>query len=230
MGEKVLANLETFVQDFSSQLRTIEEAIDETLSDVWDPTVDPISLSLQPHEQAKFFELVKTDNKLFNKIILVFTSLCTEMKKLADEVRCHHSLKHNFAFLRNAGLNDIMTFVCHARVQGRDRFAAGFVVFGEAEAAAGEGDVQVQIGRMVNGFLVDMSSFASRVYIVVQNVVRQLASLYHPAQKLYVTSFKNIHLQTVHHHLADLLTSLITLDSIILNNEAFKHAWATYKR
>jgi WASH complex subunit 7 len=86
VGEKLVANMETFVQDFASQLRIIEETLDESLSDVWDSTVDPVGLSFEPYEQTKLVELTKSDNKLFNKILIVFASLSSEMKRLTDEV------------------------------------------------------------------------------------------------------------------------------------------------
>lgn len=103
------------------------------------------------------------------------------------------------------------------------------MAFGE-DGDLGEGEAQTQVGRMLNPFLMDFSTFVNRVYLVVQNVVRQLASLYHPAQKLYITSFKAIHLQTVYQQLAELLVALISLDTIITSNESFKQAWAMYKR
>lgn len=197
VGEKLVANMESFVQDFASQLRVIEETLDESLSDVWDSTVDPIGLNFEPYEQTKIVELTKSDNKLFNKILLVFASLSSEMKRLTDEANT--------------------------------RFAPPFMAFGE-DGDLGEGEAQTQVGRMLNPFLMDFSTFVNRVYLVVQNVVRQLASLYHPAQKLYITSFKAIHLQTVYQQLGELLVALISLDTIITSNESFKQAWAMYKR
>jgi hypothetical protein len=114
-------------------------------------------------------------------------------------------------------------------LQANTRFAPPFMAFGE-DGDLGEGEAQTQVGRMLNPFLMDFSTFVNRVYLVVQNVVRQLASLYHPAQKLYITSFKAIHLQTVYQQLAELLVALISLDTIITSNESFKQAWAMYKR
>jgi hypothetical protein len=116
-----------------------------------------------------------------------------------------------------------------ACAQALTRFAPPFMAFGE-DGDLGEGEAQAQVGRMFNPFLMDFSAFVNRVYLVVQNVVRQLASLYHPAQKLYITSFKAIHLQTVYQQLGELFVALITLDNIITSNDSFKQAWAMYKR
>lgn len=45
------------------------------------------ALKLEPYEQTNIFELVKTDNKLFNKLLLVFASLCVEAERLETLAR-----------------------------------------------------------------------------------------------------------------------------------------------
>ena len=45
-GGKELKNYEDFLDEYSSQLLGIEEALDETLGDAWDFTLDPISLQV----------------------------------------------------------------------------------------------------------------------------------------------------------------------------------------
>jgi len=189
-----------------------------------------VALSFQPYEQTKILELVKTDNKLFNKIIIVFASLCVEMRKLKEEVRnifFSERERKNPLVLR-LNLTGLLFF--H---QAERKFFSPFLLFGEDSGAAEEGEAQMQVGRLLGGpqpLLLEFSNYVNRVYVVVQNVVRQLASLYHPTQKLWVTSFKPVRLLTVYEHLADLLGALISLDQIIGNNEAFRHSWAMYKR
>ena len=38
-----------------------------------------------PFEQASLIELVKTDNKLLNKLVIVYSALCCEMSLLINE-------------------------------------------------------------------------------------------------------------------------------------------------
>lgn len=40
---------------------------------------------LLPYEQTSLLQLIKTDNKIFNKIITVLASLCSEMRSLKHE-------------------------------------------------------------------------------------------------------------------------------------------------
>uniref|UniRef100_A0A671TVV7 WASH complex subunit 4 n=1 Tax=Sparus aurata TaxID=8175 RepID=A0A671TVV7_SPAAU len=64
--EVQLKNYSKFLEEYTSQLRGIEEALDDSIGDVWDFTLDPIALKLLPYEQSSLLELIKTDNKVNN--------------------------------------------------------------------------------------------------------------------------------------------------------------------
>uniref|UniRef100_A0A3Q2CBB9 WASH complex subunit 4 n=1 Tax=Cyprinodon variegatus TaxID=28743 RepID=A0A3Q2CBB9_CYPVA len=83
--EVQLKNYSRFLEEYTSQLRGIEEALDDSIGDVWDFTLDPIALKLLPDEQTSLLELIKTDNKVLNKVITVYAALCSEVKKLKYE-------------------------------------------------------------------------------------------------------------------------------------------------
>jgi WASH complex subunit 7 len=131
-------------------------------------------------------------------------------------------------------------------VQGSSKFYAPLKLFGESTSGSSsnnasgqssnsvgnvdeEGDGQIMFGRILP-LLQELSEYLSRCYLVCKNVVHQLASLYNTNQKLYITSFKGVHLQTVFDNLSDLFTVLITLDEIITTNQAFNSALNMYKR
>jgi len=199
VGDQQLQKLRTFVDMYTRQLREYEEGLDQSLSEVWDASADPVALFIQPHEQAEMTQLSKTDNKIFSKVMSVFGTLCNQIRLL--------------------------------REAAETKFFPPLVDFGEvlSEAASGEGEIQVQIGKMLP-FFMELSTLVARAYSIVRNVISQLASLYHSAKNFYTASFKNVHLQTVFEHLAQLLIVLITLDQIIVNNEALTSAFARYMR
>lgn len=85
--ERHLEKSREFINKYAKELRLIENTIDESLSKVWDIDTDPIELDIRPYEQTSIIELAKSDNKLFSKIIIVFSSLCAEIKKLKGIVR-----------------------------------------------------------------------------------------------------------------------------------------------
>jgi len=87
VGDKHLSKMEDFLKEFSGQLRSIEEALRETISEVWDPLKDPISLNTTPYEQTNIIHLINTENTLFNKVLLVFASLGKETNSLVKIAR-----------------------------------------------------------------------------------------------------------------------------------------------
>ncbi len=89
--------MKTFVKRYAKQIEDIEYALEESLSEVWDSQVDPLTLSVKPYEQTSLLHLIKTDNKVFNKILLVFSSLCSEIQQLKEIVR---SLKFILLYCR----------------------------------------------------------------------------------------------------------------------------------
>ena len=86
LKERHLERSKEFIKKYAQDLHIIEQTIDESLSKVWDFDTDPIELDIKPYEQTSIIELAKTDNKLFSKIIIVFSSLCQEIKKLKSIV------------------------------------------------------------------------------------------------------------------------------------------------
>lgn len=47
--EVQLKNYSKFLEEYTSQLRGIEDALDDTIGDVWDFTLDPIALKVMFH-------------------------------------------------------------------------------------------------------------------------------------------------------------------------------------
>lgn len=86
LGEQHLSKLKAFVSQYSTQLQEIEEALEEALSQEWEITSEPIFLQIQPYEQTNILQIIRTDNKVFNKIMSVFASLCLEIQFLKEVV------------------------------------------------------------------------------------------------------------------------------------------------
>lgn len=182
---------------------------------------DPIGLWFQPYEQANLLELVKTDNKLFNKITQTFAALSNEMELLSEE--------------GSAKFYAPLALFGHV-VTDADRREAGEAVSFEEETkipgdteTANEGESQVWMGRMWP-LLVSLGQFVHRSYAVVANTMRQLGSLYHPQNRLYISSFQHIHLSLVFQKLFKLLTVLVTFDEIIALNDQLPTCWGMYRR
>jgi len=86
-GEIQLKKYGLFLDEYASQLKSIETALDDVSGDSWDFAFDPISLEIVPYEEATVFDLIKTDNKVFNKVATVLAALCCELDKLCIEAK-----------------------------------------------------------------------------------------------------------------------------------------------
>ncbi|POM78541.1 Hypothetical protein PHPALM_3922, partial [Phytophthora palmivora] len=189
------------INDHTTKLKEIEDAITAAMSEVWGYWADPIQLFLHPAERVDVQDLIKTDNELFNKVLTVFSVLCDEISELKVTV------EDNF-------YPALIMF-------GQARHGE------EGEVKAGEDEVH--IGRML-AFFQDISNFVDRCNAITINMIHQLASLYQSFQKLWKSTFKLVHLHPVFDALASLLEVMITIDAIVIDNPNIITSWDKYKR
>uniref|UniRef100_K3X002 WASH complex subunit 4 n=1 Tax=Globisporangium ultimum (strain ATCC 200006 / CBS 805.95 / DAOM BR144) TaxID=431595 RepID=K3X002_GLOUD len=189
------------INDHTTKLKEIEDAITAAMSEVWGYWADPIQLFLHPAERVDVQDLINTDNELFNKVLTVFSVLCDEISELKVTV------EDNF-------YPALIMFgqACHGE---------------EGEVKAGEDEVH--IGRMLP-FFQDISNFVDRCNAITINMIHQLASLYQSFQKLWKSTFKLVHLHPVFDALASLLEVMITIDAIVIDNPNIITSWDKYKR
>eukprot|EP01117_Protostelium_nocturnum_P006288 TRINITY_DN2269_c0_g1_i2.p1 TRINITY_DN2269_c0_g1~~TRINITY_DN2269_c0_g1_i2.p1 ORF type:complete len:1054 (+),score=430.50 TRINITY_DN2269_c0_g1_i2:224-3385(+) len=150
-------------------------------------------------EKTTLVELIKTD-VFVNKVLLVFTNNCLEIKNLVSIAK-----KEFYAPLTMFG-----------------------TVTGGA-ATDTEGEAQNEFSKVLP-FLGRLSDFVTRCYAITKNVVHQMASLYRSSSKLYQSSFKNVRLEFVFESLGNLFGMLITLDELISRNSSWNHSLTLYQR
>ncbi|CAB1331538.1 unnamed protein product [Coregonus sp. 'balchen'] len=193
-------NYGKFLEEYTSQLKGIEDALDDSIGDVWDFTLDPIALKLLPYEQSSLLELIKTDNKVLNKVITVYAALCSEVKKLKYEGE-------------NKFYNGLLYY-------GE----------GVSDSSVVEGESQVQMGRFISFFqeLSCFVSRCFEVVVNIVHQLAALYNSNKGATKIIESS--GVHFQTVYEHLGELLVVLLTLDEIMENHGTLKDHWKMYKR
>jgi len=89
-----------FLNQHKQTLRRIEDALGSSLSQTWEYDLNPVELKVNsnerkkiisvcfqylPYEQVQVFDLIRTENKICNKIITVIAALCCECKHLVHE-------------------------------------------------------------------------------------------------------------------------------------------------
>ncbi|XP_022527985.1 WASH complex subunit 4 [Astyanax mexicanus] len=198
--EVQLKNYTKFLEEYSSQLKAIEEALDDSIGDVWDFTLDPIALQLIPYEQSSLLELIKTENKVLNKVITVYAALCSEVKKLKYEAETKF---YNGLLYYGEGVSDTSVV---------------------------EGECQVQMGRFISFLqeLSCFVSRCFEVVVNIVHQLAALYNSNKAATKIIESS--GVHFQTVYEHLGELLVVLITLDEIMENHATLRDHWKMYKR
>ncbi|KAM8861816.1 WASH complex subunit 4 [Synchiropus picturatus] len=198
--EVQLKNYSKFLEEYTSQLRGIQEALDDSIGDVWDFTLDPIALKLLPYEQCSLLELIKTDNKVLNKVVTVYAALCCEVKKLKYEAETKF---YNGLLFYGEGVSEISIV---------------------------EGDSQIQMGRFVSFLqeLSCFVSRCYEVVTNIIQQLAALYNSNKGATKIIESS--SVHFQIVYEHLGELLVVLLTLDEIMENHSTLKDHWQMYKR
>jgi WASH complex subunit 7 len=163
--------------------------------------VGAMRLQLEPVERVDVPDLVQTDNDIFNKVITVFSFLCDEVAEL----------KHT----------------------AEDSFYGPLLIFGEPahndDRDFLDGEEELQMGRTLH-FFQDLGNFVDRLNGVTVNIIHQLASLQQTGRKIYQSTFRNVELLPVYEALGTVLTILITLDALVLENEAIMNSWMAYKK
>ncbi len=77
--------------------------------------------------------------------------------------------------------------------------------------------------------LQELCNFIDRCYAVTVNLIQQSASLMSPKEALYRSTFNHTHIRPVFAALGEILTVLISLDSIIQHNDSLLDSWMAYK-
>ncbi|ELU08313.1 hypothetical protein CAPTEDRAFT_221991 [Capitella teleta] len=200
VGEVQLRKYGKFLEDFAGQLKEIDEALGESIGDSWDLTLDPISLQVLPYEQTSVLQLIKTDNKILNKVITVLAALCTELD----------SLKHE--------------------AENKFYPALLFYGEGEIEGESPDGRAQIQMGRMMPFLQELSCFVIRCYDVVRHVLHQLSALYSNGKSSPIVMDVSNVHFQSVYEHLGEILTVLITLDEIIDNQNMLKEHWTLYKR
>ncbi|XP_065176385.1 WASH complex subunit 4-like [Sycon ciliatum] len=201
VGEVLIKKFGTFLDDYASQLRDIEDAVDVKMGDAWDFNVDPIRLLVEPVEQATLLELVKTDNKVLNKVLIALAAICLEVKRLKSEAE---------------------TKFYDPLLMYGDRDPASLDE-GEAQIQLGR---LLPTLQELSCFVKRCYELVRN--IMHQLASLHLAPVRGTGES--VMGVAGVHFRIVYEHLGMLLSVLLTLDEIIASNIVLKDHWSQYKR
>ena len=75
------------VEQYTQKLEGVQEHLEEGVEGSYDSSMKPVNYSLEPVEEIALYELIRTDNKVLNKVMMALSSLCCEIRILQKEVR-----------------------------------------------------------------------------------------------------------------------------------------------
>jgi len=196
--------LRKFFRQFREKMTEIEDITNDTVLDTWDeaPRTAPVFLNTRTEEEGTgLFDMINTENVMFNKYITVFAILSEEIEKI-----------HSLVFGKFLG----PLIVYGERPNSADQELAN-------------GEAEVQIGRML-GLFQEIYETLKRSNSIALNMVHQLGVLYKKKEPLYDSTFKYTHFEYGFGLLGKLFRIFHTVDCVIDENENLKDHWAYYKR
>ena len=231
--------MESFIEDHASQLHALTDKFSQhNITDTWDSRDDFLSLDVAPYENVLnpvFLVEDRTDNPVFNKTTTVFSALCQEMIELQEEARNKFYNPLNMFGIIPLDTNNHDDSKEREEAYGNGAtYANGNTepngnALNNNSSSDDDNTMEMQIARFLP-FLQELCNFVLRINAVIKNTVEQLAYLYHPKQKLYISTYKNVSVDYVLDRLSQTLTILVTLDIIVRENEELKDAWENYKK
>jgi hypothetical protein len=207
-GEDHVEKLAKFVAEYGADLRGMEQALDETAADVWDPHADAIALSHEPAEQCQIHALIDTDNKEMTKVMAVFAALSEECAALVEIAQ-----RDFFGPLACFGER----FDESPRPEGEDmeEVARALPLFESLSHFA------ARCHAVVGNALSQLAGLYT-THGLVQSALGK--------GSLYQTSFKGVPLYYFIMRLGDVVRVLITLDSLVAANAELQDQWFEYKQ
>jgi WASH complex subunit 7 len=204
----------TFVQEHEVILRTIEQATRNAVADAPETHYRAIRLVSEAPERVFQPELIFTNHALLRKVVSILVFLCDEANELEE-------IAHAKFF------RPLQVFGTAVPAEGNSNKSSSALSQDEEESLK-PGDREKMIGKFLP-LLQDLCNYVERCYVVVTNIVQQLASLLKAKEHLYRSIFSNCHLFLCFRAIGRIFAILITLDSIIEGNDMIKESWSYYK-
>lgn len=200
VAEHELRRYGSIVEQHGDHLEDIIEALGPHPRPPWDCVLDPVKLRLTPFEQPSLVQLIPSNNKLVNKVVLALSALCLEATELVEEAQTH--LYPPLVLYGNAVGEE-------GEATGKSQMALSRILPTLHQVACYVQRVQ----KVAHNVLHQMTSLYSP-----EKKVNGFIDV------------SEVHFQVIYEHLGLLLATLITLDEVIINNSVLHEHWGAYRR
>ncbi|EKX45132.1 hypothetical protein GUITHDRAFT_139069, partial [Guillardia theta CCMP2712] len=198
--EEHLDTFRKFISTQNQELRSLESALEDSSTDVWDPYQDVVGIELRAHEDCHISTLIETDSKDISKVLIVFSTVAEECARLVDvaeqrffgPLSCYGERFDNSPLPEGAEVEQISSFI--PLLEDLSHFAA-----------------------RCHSVVANALSQLAGLYTDEKNT-------------LYKSCFKGTRLHSFLTQLGELLRVLITLDGLVGSNQELQYHWSEYKR
>ena len=203
-----------FIQKHENLLHTLDNGTRKSDIISSESHTKPIRLTTESYERVLPQDLIYTDNEHIRKSITVLVFLCDEIHQLKEiaETRFYRPL-----LIFGTNPPDKIDFNKSKKPLKHEE-----LLFDQP------GMKEKMIGKFLP-LLQELSNYIDRCYSVCLNIIQQLSSLMNNNDILYRCLYHNVYFINIFKYISELLTILITLDSIIQNNENLLNSWNSYK-
>ncbi len=215
-ADDLLHRMHGLLQQHTKQLNEMRETLSDSTSEAFRDDQTAVRINMEPHDGIPILAMVQTDNAQFNKVTSVFAYLCDEIRQMKSEAAARF-----YAPLTMFGHE----FSTPAADADADAVPGAAKPAPAAEKQAPE----LEMGAFLP-LLQELTNFVRRLHALARNLINQLACLYHERQKMWLSTFKHVHLDLPFHSLGELCGVLLTLDSIVSDNPNLALFWTHFKR
>lgn len=189
-----------FLNQHKQTLRRIEDALGSSLSQTWEYDLNPVELKYLPYEQVQVFDLIRTENKICNKIITVIAALCCECKHLVHE--CENKFLPAILFFGEGDPDN----------KEQQTYMAHFVSFLQ--------ELSCFVNRC-NEVVMNILHQLSALYT---------PPGFQNGPCIRIMDVSDLHIPIIFDHMGEVLRCLITLDECIRANGQIAEKWPAFKR
>jgi len=198
VAETQFNNYIEFMNKFQIQLSGIEGALG--CSTNTEKNLHPITIQTKAEEKISFVDIITTDNKVLNKVLITLSALCNEVFLLEDEAK--NSFYNQLLFYGETGKLDV-------------------------ENGGKISETYIKVSKMIPT-MQNLLCFVHRCREVLKNSIQQLAALYNKTLPK-VIDVSQVHFSIIFEKIGHLLKVLLTIDEIIANNNILQSHWVIYK-
>jgi len=198
VAETHFNNYLEFMNKFQTQLSGIEGALGCSTNN--DKHLHPIVIQTKAEEKISFVDIITTDNKVLNKVLITLSALCNEVFLLEDEAKT--SFYNQLLFYGETGKLDV-------------------------ENGGKISETYVKVSKILPT-LQNLLCFVHRCREVLKNSIQQMAALYNKTLPK-VIDVSQVHFSIIFEKIAHLLKVLHTIDEIVANNSILQTHWNIYK-